>query len=196
MSVAERMQALLALVEQDRHAQCTAIVADARAQADALLAQARRESRAAAHEALAEERARAKAAIAAARAELHTRQRLHRQRQVESLLALAWQRLPETLRARWRDSTSRAAWIELALARARSTLPRSEWQIAFGPNGPEDERQRLAQQLGTAPRFTLDERIDAGLRIAAAGNVIDATLAGLLADRDEIGGRLIAELDA
>ena len=49
---------------------------------------------------------------------------------------------------------------------------------------------------GQRPEAVADERIAAGLRIAAGGNVVDATLTGLLADRDEIGGRLVAGLRA
>jgi hypothetical protein len=191
-----RTQALLDLVEQERAAQCGAIVDEARSQAAALLARTRAESRAAVHQALAEERARARAAIAAAQAELHTRQRLHRQRRLEALLALGWQRLPAALRSRWHDAESRSQWTDHALARARAVLPSTGWVIAHGDGWPEEERDALAARLDAAPRFTLDARIDAGLRIAAGGNVVDATLAGLLTDRDEIGARLIGLLEA
>jgi hypothetical protein len=71
--------------------------------------------------------------------------------------------------------------------------------VTHGADWPPAERDALAAQVqgwgGAAPRFVADARIDAGLRIAAGGNVVDATLAGLLADRDEIGGRLIGELE-
>jgi hypothetical protein len=195
MTLAARTQALLDLVERDRATQCDAIVAEARTLADALLARTRAESRAAIHLALIEERARRRAAIAAARAELHTRQRAHRQRRIEALLALGWQALPEVLRARWRDATSRAQWIDRALASAQSVLPRTAWLIVHGSDWSEAQQRALAARLDPPPRFALDARIDAGVRIAAAGNVVDATLAGLLADRDEIGGRLIALLE-
>jgi hypothetical protein len=200
MTLAQRTQALLDLVESDRRAQCEAIVAEAREQAAALLAQARSEARARVKLALAEERARTQALVDAARADLQTRRRLHEQRHVETLLALGWQRLPEALNARWRDGEARRHWIDSAVARARAVLPRGAWQVAHAQGWPAEEQRelgaRLAAALGAAPQFTLDARIAAGLRIMAAGNVVDATLAGLLADRDEIGGALIGLLEA
>jgi hypothetical protein len=195
VTLAARTQALLDLVERDRATQCDAIVAEARSLAEALLARTRAESRTTIHLALIEERARGRAAIAAARAELHTRQRAHRQRRIEALLALGWQALPEALRSRWRDATSRAQWIERALSSARSVLPRTAWLIVHGSDWNEAQQRALAARLDPPPRFALDTRIDAGVRIAAGGNVVDATLAGLLADRDEIGARLIRLLE-
>lgn len=195
MTLQARTQALLDLVERDRATQCEALLAEARAQAQALLARARAESRAAVHQTLGEERARVRAALSAARAELHTRQRLQRQQQIEALLALAWQGLPEALCARWRDAALRQAWVERALERARTLIPCPGWQIAHGPDWPEAERQALAARWTPAPRFVLEPRIAAGLRVLAGGNVVDATLAGLLADRDEIGARLIGLLE-
>jgi hypothetical protein len=195
VTLAARTQALLDLVERDRATQCDAIVAEARALAEALLTRTRAESRAAFHLALVEERARGRTAIAAARAELQTRQRAHRQRRIEALLALGWQGLPEALRSRWREAASRAQWIDRAVSSARSVLPRKGWSIVHGSDWSDEEKRALAARLDPPPRFALDARIDAGLRIAADGNVVDATLAGLLADRDEIGARLIRLLE-
>jgi len=200
MTLAARTLALLELVDHERHAQCDALVGEARAQAAALVAQARAASRQRAHEALQEELARVEAAIAAAQAELQTQRRLHAQRRIEALLALGWQRLPEVLRARWQDPARRAAWIERAIIAGRSVLPAGEWHVFHGDGWPEAERtalsQRLLEERGADPTFVADARIEAGLRVAAGGNVVDVTLAGLLADRDEIGGRLIGLLEA
>ncbi len=65
-----------------------------------------------------------------------------------------------------------------------------------GGDWPEAERQTLAARLqrdnATQLAFEVDASIDAGLRVVSGGNRLDATLAGLLADRDEIGARLLA----
>ena len=47
---------------------------------------------------------------------------------------------------------------------------------------------------GSGVEFTEHAGFDAGLRIVAGRNVVDATLAGLLADREAIGARLLGEL--
>jgi hypothetical protein len=150
-------------------------------------------------QAFAEQRERAAAALAAAQADLQTRRRLHAQRRIEALLALGWARLPEVLRARWADPAARAAWVAHALAQARGRLGPEAWTLQHGEGWPEAEQRALAArfqaELGAAPHFVRDPRIAAGLRIVAGGNVVDATLAGLLADRDEIGGRLVGLLE-
>lgn len=200
MTLDARTAALLDLVAQDRAVQCTAIDAQAATQAAELLALARRHSRERAAEALAEERRRAKAALEAAQAELATQRRAHAQRRLEALLALGWQRLPTVLRERWQRADTRAAWLQCVLDRARATLPLGVWTLTSAPDWPTDERthclQQLGSELGSAPLWHADARIDAGLRVSAGSNVIDGTLAGLLADRDEIGGRLVGLLEA
>lgn len=199
MTVQQREQALLDLVEADRHARCTALLDEARSQARTLLARADADARAHVKQAFADESERARATLDAARAELQTRQRLHAQRHMEALLALGWRQLPEALRARWADASTRAQWIEHALTQARASLGACGWTLHHGSTWPDAEREalapRLVAQTGTAPSFVFDPRIDAGLRLAAGGNVVDATLTGLLADRDEIGGRLVGLLE-
>jgi len=200
MTVRTRMQALLDMVESDRLARCQALLDQARAEAASLRAQARAQARTQLREAFAEERQRARSRIAAAEAELQTRRREHAQRRVEALLARAWQRLPEVLRERWREEPARARWVRMAFDAARAALPPGAWVVTHGPDWPQAERDALAglcrDAAGALPRFVADERIDAGLRIGAEGSTVDATLAGLLADRDEIGGRLIGELES
>lgn len=66
------------------------------------------------------------------------------------------------------------------------------------PGWPADERDALAARLpcghGSGVEFTEHAGLGAGLRIVAGRNVVDATLAGLLADREAIGARLLGEL--
>lgn len=199
MTLDRRLQALLDLVEADRAQRCAALLEQARAQAQAALAQARAQARAQMRETFAEERERAAARIAAAQAELLTRRRLALQHREEALLALAWRRLPAVLLARWHDADLRGRWVEAALQAACQTLPRGRWTVTHTADWPAAEAAGLAARVrdhaGEPPRLEPDPAMAAGLRLAADGNLIDATLHGLLADRDEIGGRLIGLLD-
>jgi hypothetical protein len=199
MTVEQRTQALLELVESDRSTQCAAILAEARARAATLVAAARAESRARMREAFAEQRRRAHDCVAAARAKLGTRRRLHDQQRAAVLLDMGWQRLPDALRARWRDEALRRAWIDAVVAAALRVLPHVSWRIAHDPGWPPDEQQavadRVVSELGAAPSFVADARIAAGLRIGAGGNVVDGTLEGLLADRAEVGAKLMRQLE-
>ncbi len=196
MTLDTRSQALLDLVEQDRVAQCNTVIGQAQAQAATLLAQARADARTRVREAFAAERQRAQARIAAARATLQTQRRLHAQRQAAAWLARAWQQLPQALRVRWQDDAARNSWVAAAIDQAQRLLPPGRWRIVHGGDWPEAERQALAERLqrdsGTLLAFEVDASIDAGLRVVSGGNRLDATLAGLLADRDEIGARLLA----
>lgn len=193
MSLEARTQALLDLVQADRDTACAAIVGDAQAQAAALVAKARADARRLVARAYADERARVQAELDAARADLQTRRRLHAQRRLDALLVLAWQRLPQALRRRWADPAGRRAWIAQAQAQARALLGNVPWTVQHGADTPADEPQAW-RDIAPPPRFETDPRISAGLRIVAGANVVDATLDGLLADRDEIGGRLVGLL--
>lgn len=196
MTLDTRSLALLDLVEQDRVAQCNTVIGQAQAQAATLLAQARADARMRVREAFAAERQRAQARIAAARATLQTERRLHAQRQAAAWLARAWQQLPQALRARWHDDAARQHWVTATIDQAQRLLPPGRWRIVHGGHWPEAERQALAERSqrdgGTQLSFELDASIDAGLRVVSGGNRLDATLAGLLADRDEIGAQLLA----
>jgi hypothetical protein len=199
MSVDRQTEALLALIDADRTTRCAAILADARARASALHAEASADARQRMRAAFAEERARRDERVAAARANLQTRRRLASQRRAAALLAQGWQRLPAALMRRWRAPAPRAAWVAQVVAAARALLPQAGWRITCAPGWPEPERdvlvRELAGVLGAAPELVVDPDAGAGLRIAAAGNVIDGTLAGLTADRAEVGARLLRLLE-
>jgi len=199
MTLESREQALLALVERDRAAQCEALLAEATGRAAALLRGAHADALARMREVFAEERRRAHDTRAAAHAKLATRQRLHDQHRTAALLALGWQRLPDALRKRWQDGTLRSLWIEAIVAAALKVLPRRQWRIAHGPDWLVEERQalqsRLAPDLDAAPACFDDAGIVAGLRIAAGGNVVDGTLAGLVEDRAQVGAQLLRQME-
>lgn len=200
MSVDRQTQALLTLVEADRAKKCNAILDEARARVVALLAEAHADARRRMRAAFVEERARRDERVAAARANLQTRRRLASQRRASALLAEGWRKLPAELTRRWRDADARRQWVASVVAGARELLPRSGWRITHAPDWPAAERDALARELagatGAAPEFVVDANAGAGLRIAAGGNVIDGTLAGLVADRAEIGARLLQLLEA
>ena len=211
MTLEQRTQALLDLVEGERRTRSETLLAEAQGRAEVLVAQAHADARARIREAHAEERQRAQARIAAARANLQTRRRLHEQRRSTALLALGWQRLPSALRERWRDAASRRLWVDAVLTEAVRVLPRVPWRIVHGPGWAEPERQAVTSRLErradvgpdpaavqalSAVAWRADAGIEAGLRVEAGGNVVDGTLAGLVSDRDEIGARLLRQLEA
>lgn len=196
MTIERCTQALLDIVESDRRTQIAAIVGEAQASVAAVLGEANRAAHERMRRAFAEERSLREERVHAARANLQTRRRLAAQRRSTALLELARQRLPEALRARWRDSDARHAWIAHVVANARISLPPVSWQIDHEPGWTPAERDELATRLtreaGVPPVFHADRSIRAGMRIGGGGAVIDCTLDGLLRDRAENGARLLA----
>src|SRR5271165_1845655 len=187
MTLAAREQALLDLVEADRALRCATIMREAQASAAATLAAAHAEARARMRSTFAGERALRAARLSAAEAKLQTHRRLHDQRRAAALVAAGWLKLPDALCERWRQRPTQQAWVESIIAAARTALPRGTWRIVHAAGWPDDERAALAASLeaefGAPPQLLADESIQAGLKIAAGGIVIDGTLAGLLADR-------------
>ncbi len=188
-------RALLDLIEAERARQCGQILGSANAKAAALRDQARADALARLRQAFAEQRQRRRERIAAAQAMLSTQRRLHEQQHTSALLRLAWAQLQDELLALWREPASRAAWAGRALAFARARLPSGAWRIAHAPDWPSTEQRSIAEAAGGAMLFQAEEAIRAGLKVEAAGNVVDATLDGLLAERTEFEARLLHELE-
>ena len=197
--IEQRTRALLDLVEADRARQCAQILAEAQAKAAALRDQAHAEARARMRQAFAEQRLLQRERIAAAQARLATRRRVSGQQRTAALLRLAWEQLPDELLTLWRDPGARAAWVTHVVAAAREHMPAGGWRIVHATDWPAVERQAFAAaleaQVGQAPLLEPSAAIDGGLKVVADGNVIDGTLAGLLADRADVEARLLRHLE-
>jgi len=200
MNLESQAQALLDLVEADRARQVAAILDEARGRAATLRSQAHAEARKRMREAFAEQRALHRDRLAAAQARLATQRRLHEQQRTAALLQRAWERLPGELVQLWRAPASRAAWVAMVTAAARARMPRGPWRIVHAPDWPVAEQQALRAAWSVGPdaalAFEPDAQIRAGQKVAAAGNLIDGTLDGLLADRREIESRLLRQLES
>jgi hypothetical protein len=197
MPYVDPARALLDLVDSDRAKRCEAIASEAAETARALLAEARKAALGRVREAMAKERRRLRERLSALDAALATESRLHAQRRFRALLDEAWRRLPVALDRRWRDAAGRREWTGHVLADARRELPPSDWALAWAPGWTEDERRialaELAHEGFAIVASAEDPRMRAGLQVRRGGNVLDGTLHGLLADRNAIGARLLAE---
>ena len=198
MNLQQRTEALLALVEQYRAARCARLLAPAQAQAEAVERGARTETRRRVHTTVTEERQRLAREVTAALARLATERRAFAQRRAKLLLDAGWAALRSALKTRWTDATTRRLWIVSHLARALAALPHDgdvRWRIHVPAGLPNDERAALLATLAASgvTRATCDDdaSIDAGLRVVAGANVLDASLDGLLADRATLEGRLL-----
>jgi hypothetical protein len=188
-------RALLELVATDREHQCSQVLDAARDHADTQRAQARAAACARLRAAFAEQRRLRDEHVAAAQARLATRRRLHEQQRTAALLQEAWRQLPPALLARWQQPATRAQWVAHVLASARERLAGRAWHVLHAPDWPAAERTAAAQGLPAGTSFVADAAIEAGLKVALGGNVIDGTLAGLLAERADIEAALLRQLE-
>jgi hypothetical protein len=197
MNIEARKAALLALVEDERKRQCDALLDAAEAQAAALRAQAHAQARARVHEALSAARERRDAALAAAHARRQTRERLLRQGRASAALAAAWVALPGELERRWREPPARHAWLAHALARAARELAggATAWRLRHADGLPTAELDAALRSAPVRVDCVADPSLRAGLRIAREGNVLDASLDGLLADRDAVAAAILGRLE-
>ncbi|TRZ94038.1 MAG: hypothetical protein D4R84_09505 [Rhodocyclaceae bacterium] len=199
MTIAGALSTLLDVVARDSEARHAEILGAAQAQAEALHEASMREARPRLRSALRAERARGKARIAAARAHVEAEQRRALQRQATLAVAAAETLLPAALQAAWNDPQRRRQWLEQALARAAQSLPRGAWRIRHGHGLGADDKAWLQRHLGelglASVSFEANAGIDAGIEIDAGATRLEATPAGLLADRTWVYGRLLHLLD-
>ena len=187
MKLDDRAAALIALVEADRATRTAAVLDPAASDAREVLRHARKAARRRVATAIAEERAAFAARVGAAEARVATARRMADQRRFKALVAEGWAALTPALLARWRDATQRREWIQAALEQGMAILPRGPWRVDVPADWSEPDRT----QVGIESSFATDPAIAAGLRITSGKVELDATLAGLLADRLLVEGRLL-----
>ena len=115
------------------------------------------------------------------------------------LIKEGWSPLQAALRRRWADPASRRLWCDALVAEALERLGPDAWQVEH-PAGwdPAELGEPIGDATGRTshrPAFVGRDELHAGLRIRAGRACIDGTIDGLLADRTDIEGRLLAEFD-
>ncbi len=191
-----KVRHLLDVVIQHRDEKCAAIRLKAETEARALLRTAWREARQRMHSENAETRRRVEHALASHEAQQQTRARQQRQADDAILLVAARAALQAALLQRWQQPASRQQWCEVLVNAAVTTLDGKEWTVEHPADWPVSEHDALLQHIsslcGKAPRLQAQADISAGLRICADGTCMDATINGLLHDRERSDAELLA----
>jgi hypothetical protein len=197
LGVQAQAQALLRRVIEDRERRCAALRAAAEKQATQIVRAARAEARHSVHNAVAQERARLDSGLRQARARADIEARHREQEKSRELLEQMWAGISEALERRWREPALRQAWIEAAMSQSGRLLPGRAWLIEAGTEWSEQERGKLGDRArargAVTAEYSLQTAIPAGLRIRAGSVCVDATVAGLLAQRDTIEAVFLAE---
>jgi len=193
-------EALLRRVAREQESRTLAIRSAAAEQARSIVTRARQEARARLRQAIDEQRRQMERAIGERRAALDTEARRAEQATLQRLIEGAWQRLPQSVAALWRETASRQEWIRAACASAIGSLrPQSSYLLEYDPGTAPDARQLAERCLvagGLAPvECRAVAGLGAGLRIRGGGACVDATVGGLLASRERVEAELLAEFD-
>jgi hypothetical protein len=191
-------EALLQQVTDDRERRCAALRAAAESQAKQIVSSARTEARNTVHHAVIQERARMDLGMRQARARADIEARRRERQKSRELLEQMWTTIEGVLERRWQEPAARRAWIDAAMGQATALLAGRAWLIeSGGPELTEQERSELTARAHARGAKTLELSLQPamppGLKIRADHVCIDATVAGLLAQRDSIEAAFLAE---
>ncbi len=191
-----QVRAMLEGIRQDLDSRRGEMLAEAGKQARALLVNARRQARARVSQAVAEERDQRDRSLQRAGASLASRIRRKQQALDKDQLVLGHERLREALTRRWADPAARADWAAALLGEARALLSNSTWQIEYPADMDAGEAARLLESGASGARVELAPAADiqAGFRLRHDDAQLDMSVAGLLAQVDEMAGELLAEI--
>ena len=200
MNVAEREQELLAVVREYQDGECARVLESALKEGDRLIREGWNEARRRLRRVVSEERERARNQLRSAEAELSTRKRMHDQRSSLALLTEAWGDLRTELVHQWSDPEGRRRWVRRVMAEAKASLPPGPKTLTHPSGWPQTELMEAALALAgedgdQPPTFVEDPRLEAGLVVVSGHARLDASLAGLLADRPAVEAQLLALLD-
>lgn len=175
---------------------CREIESAATRKAEQLLAETRHRMRERVHRAVTEERQRRETALLESRHRIETASRRRVQAHYRDFLQDAMPLLQAALEQRWRDTETRRSWCEMLLGEAADRLPAERWSIEHPDDWSGGDTRWLAEAFAARdlprPELVADADIVAGLRVRLGPACLDATLDGLLANRDAAEARLLA----
>ena len=191
-----QVRSVLEALDAQQDVRCREIESAAARKAKQLLNETRHRMRERVHRAVTEERQRRETALLEARHRIETSRRRRVQAHYRDFLQHAMPLLQAELEQRWHDTETRRSWCEMLLGEAADRLPEERWTIEHPEDWSGGDTQWLAQAFAARdlpkPAFVADAEIAAGLRVRLGPACLDATLDGLLANRDAVGARLLA----
>jgi len=194
----ETLEQLLAVVADNRDRRCAEVGESTGLHAREILKQAHARVRARLRRHISMLREKYRVSISAAQARKETLIRQQQQKADKACLDAAWPALREAMLALWKDPETRLKWIDAAIDSASSTLLEADWRVEY-PGDFSDQDSRLLERmfsdrLKKVPVLAASDDIAAGIRIISRGTVLDATLEGLLQQKQTIESFLISRI--
>jgi hypothetical protein len=194
----ETIEHLLGVVVENREKRCQQVREKAHQQARDITRQAHARSRARMHRHVNELREKYRARISSANARNQTLLRQQHQKEDRAMLDVAWPLLREAMMALWNDPESRRDWLQAAVSSASSSLRDNGWHIEHPRNLTEEDVKLITHMLPNGKskhtKLVATDTIDAGIRITVKGTVVDATLDGLLKQKNAIEALILAHI--
>lgn len=191
-------EALKALLEQSREAQCRELREQAELQARELTRRARRQARERVSKAAHEERARLEREVRMVEAEIETEQRRRERQRDLALIQAGRTELRAALEARWQDRARRLQWAAAIMQEAREVLFGREWTLEHPADWAGEERDAAIayarEKCGAEVSATAVPDLAHGLRVRCKGALVDMSVSGLMAHARAIDGALLAEV--
>lgn len=189
-----QVDAMSQRVNQDRDQRCAQLHADVMSQVQAILHSARREARTSVRDAVSRERKQGEQALRQAQAKAQLEGRQRDQQQARTMLEEMWAALAGVLETRWAEPLCRNSWLQSAIRQAQILLGDRVWRIEYGTGWSPEALNELHKLVPHETQMLCDLEIRAGIRIKTEGACLDATVAGLLASRQQIESEFLAQL--
>ena len=191
--------ALAREIEQQLKDETGAARQAAEREAQAIVAHARKTARTRLHEAIRQLRREGERRLMQGRAQLEMQARAAQQREAARAVADAMPLLREAMTARWKDAEARRRWTESIAKFCATRLHPGQWTVTHPADWSANEQKDFAKHLGGNAKveltFKTDKKLSAGLKVASDQAMLDATLAGLLADERATAGLLLQAID-
>ncbi|GKY88753.1 hypothetical protein [Sinisalibacter aestuarii] len=195
----DRAEALIARIEAATAQEVQRIHREAEAAGAVLVARAHARARKRMHDEIGALRRARDEARRHEKARLDTARRQVRQREASRLIETGLPALEAAFATLWADPETREGWAQAAVAMAARRLIPGAWVIEHPAGWDKAELQSIAKAAkaacGTAPELRADADLAAGLRIRDGAVCLDATTAALMDNPQELGARLLAEIE-
>ena len=191
-----QLQSMLERIETELASRRETILGQAKSGARELLGQARRKARERVAEAVAEQRNHWERSLRKADAALASRIRRKQQVLDRVQLGAGREQLVRALDGRWGDPAARSAWARAALDEAGRMLPPGSWQFEYPQTLDAGEASAYLEsiELPATVSAVPVEDLEAGFRLRCNEACLDASVPGLTRQWDQIGARLLAEI--
>lgn len=193
-----QVETMVQHIQEKTNARCEAIIQQAQQQAQSIIQEAYQQANQQVHHIIVEERALLDQAYNKEKAKLWTLEQQAKNDKEQVFLETAIALFYEKLELYWQES--RDHWIEILQKQALKRLPASSWTVYHPKNFTEPEKAAFVKAIHTHRNqqeiisFTLKEAMQAGLIIQTEYITLDASIDGILRDKNFLASRLLTLL--